>query len=77
MWNAWIYEQLYVVLTGYKILYYKYVSAYPATISVDNSTFQHTITGLDFDTYYLVGVRGFTSAGDGPVTTDSNKTLGS
>ncbi|XP_052075411.1 protein sidekick-1-like [Mytilus californianus] len=64
------------VLLGYRIIYYKFVSAWPSNITVDNTTLQHTITGLDFDTYYYVGVTGFTSAGDGPVTTDTNKTLG-
>lgn len=57
-------------------MYYKYVSSYKTYINVSNTTTQYTITGLDFDTHYLVGLIAFTSAGDGPVTTDTNKTLG-
>ncbi|KAK3083923.1 hypothetical protein FSP39_005420 [Pinctada imbricata] len=64
------------VLAGYKIVYFDYSSDNPHEITVSSSTLSYTIANLNYDTWYVVSVLGYTSAGDGPRTTDPDKTWG-
>ncbi|XP_060085989.1 contactin-5-like [Ylistrum balloti] len=64
------------VLLGYKIIYFALDNWTPQTADVSNTTFNYVISSLDYDTKYVVSVLAYTSYGDGPQTTDIDKTLG-
>ncbi|XP_061198285.1 uncharacterized protein LOC133206349, partial [Saccostrea echinata] len=64
------------ILVGYKIIYHAYLSQFPQEILVSNSTFSHTITGLEYDTWYVISVLPYTVVGDGPRTSCPEKTMG-
>ncbi|XP_021361107.1 protein sidekick-2-like [Mizuhopecten yessoensis] len=64
------------ILLGYKIVYFALNNWTPKTIDVSNTTFHYVIASLDYDTKYVVSVLAYTSTGDGPQTTDIDKTWG-
>ncbi|XP_033747231.1 protein sidekick-2-like [Pecten maximus] len=64
------------VLLGYKIVYFALNNWTPRSVDVSNTTFNYVIGSLDYDTKYVVSVLAYTSTGDGPQTTDIDKTWG-